>query len=384
MIQPIKYSSVNWVDGMKISQRHLTANENHLNDIIRDVASCFINKFNFGLLPVSNISEGQNLFEITNSATNDVQLIIRNCNAITASGYRIAIEDLRISVNSLQKGKGAEDTDINQLTASYYILIAVNPFDRVPEGEFDPEETPPRHLFTKPKYHVELIPVSSITKDHFGGNYIIVGLVNYNNGTVRADQSFIPPCTSVASHPDLLRHFNNNGNIMASLQQYSRIIIRKNAYKNQNSVVSRCIRQLCETMLVYFSGSYFQYRNMVHQLPPVNMIDTFSKLAYNLYNTLELMPEKEKEETLNYCNEWSDVQPHILLNQLSAVVEINYNHFNNGEYMQQIKLLMGNLQIIWEKLSALDYIGQHKENIVVKEEAVTQMIKEKKGWSIID
>jgi hypothetical protein len=366
---------------MKISRRHFTAQEDFLLDTIRDTASYGMNSYNYGLLPEGH--QPEQVFDIYNSATNDVQLHIRHCQAITQAGYRIAIDDLRISVNALGAGAYRQAQEAEGVT-QWYILISVNPFDREPAGGFDPEETPPRHLHTLPKYHVELVPAQMVNHSRTGGNYIVAGRILSDNGLVTADAAYIPPCTSLHSHPVLLSYYNAFAQSMAALQQYALRIVQKNSYKNQNSSLAASIRQLCETLLQQFAGSYFYYRNMVHQQPPVHLISIFAQLAHALYVSIELLPPQEKEEALNYCFEWSEVPPHTLLNELSAVVEINYDHHGNGTYMKTIERMLRSLCLIFEKLSGLEYIGQHKENIVVKEEAVTRVVKDRTGWSILD
>ena len=208
--------------------------------------------------------------------------------------------------------------------------------------------------------------------------------MQYKNGMANADVSFIPPCTTVNNHPLLLKYYQDFAKTIASLQQFATRIIQKNHYKNQNVALTQSIKELCSVMLSQFGDWYFYYRNISHQIAPIFMIDMFSKLAHSIYIAIEKIPEKEKEEALNYCYEWSDVPPHLLLNQLSAVVEINYDHYKNGEYMKSINMLLTSLYNIWEKLSGLEYIGQHKENIIVKEQALTQVVKDKKGWNILD
>ncbi|XZF16268.1 hypothetical protein ACTHGU_09025 [Chitinophagaceae bacterium MMS25-I14] len=379
MIQELKYKTVNWVDGMKISQKHFLACENHVTDSLRDVASYSIHQNNFGLLPAGG-ENSEDVFDVFNSATNDVQLIIRRCHAITPAGYRIAIENMTVNVNTLTANGNQQDGN----TQSYYILIAVNPFERVPQGEFDPEETPPRHLYTQPKYHVELVPADTVYNEFQGGNYIVAGRVRYEGGIIRADADFIPPCASVSSSKTLLRYYNEFARLIAGLQQFSLRIVQKNHNRSQNAPLTKSIRELCIVMLNSFSNCYFSYRNMIHLQPPVHMVEVFARLAHSVYNAIELMPDHEKEEALNYCYEWSDVAPHQLLNQLSTVTEIKYDHYKTGEYMKQISLLLNSLYNTWEKLSGLEYIGQHKENIIVKEEAIAQVVKSKKGWSILD
>ncbi len=382
MIQPIKHFAVNWVDGMKISQKHFGAQEDCFLDTIRDSTSLGLNQFNYGLLPIKESTAGHSIFEIYNSATNDVQLIIKQCHALTPAGYRIAISDLSVNVNALSSFNNTTSDKITE--ERFYILVSVNPFDRVPSGEFDPEETPPRHISSQPKYHIELVEASSLSNGRSGGNYIVAGRIIFKTGLVNADLTFIPPCTSIHSHPTLLYYYNEFSKKIAGIQQFALRIIQKNIFKNQNAALTESIKSLCNIMLHQFANSYFYYRNQVHHQPPINLVNIFAQLAHSLYNSIEIVDPKEKEEMLNYCYEWSDVSPHLLLNHLSAVVEINYDHNSTGDYMLLIQSLLQHLYNITEKLSGLEYIGQHKENIVVKEEAITQVIKDKKGWSVLD
>ena len=382
MIQPIKNFAVNWVDGMKISQKHFTAQEDFFLDAIRDVTSFGINSYNYGLLPVKENAAGQAIFEIYNSATNDVQLVIKHCHAITPAGFRIAINDLSVNVSALNSFRQSQMNAT--VEEQYYILISVNPFDRIAAGEFDPEETPPRHISSQPKYHVDLVPVSTVNNERAGGNYIVAGKIIFINGMVNADTDFIPPCTSIHSHAALLNYYNEFAKKIASIQQFVIRILQKNSFKNQNSILAESIKSICHAILQQFTANYFFYRNQLHQHAPVDLINVFAQVSLAVYNAIEIISPKDKEEMLNYCYEWSDIAPHVLLNNLSAVVEINYNHYHAGDYMKYVSVVLQNLYNITEKLSGLEYIGQHKENIVVKEQAITQTVREKKGWSVLD
>jgi hypothetical protein len=52
--------------------------------------------------------------------------------------------------------------------------------------------------------------------------------------------------------------------------------------------------------------------------------------------------------------------------------------------MKAIRQLLQSLVLVLQKLNTLEYIGQHKENIVVKEEVMVHAVKERKGWSFLD
>ncbi|NAW50025.1 hypothetical protein GNY06_00990 [Elizabethkingia argentiflava] len=380
MIQPIKNHAVNWADGMKVSERHLKAHDNFIQDTIRDSNSLGCNSFNYGLLPISmEKNNEESIFDVYSSPTKDVQLVIKHCSALTLAGYRIALSDYKTNIKSLMKSAEGHEEGIGE---SFYILVSSDPFQRVPFGDIDSDEIPPRHPFTDTKYTIELIPESTLAST--GGNYIIIGKVNIKGDIAEADQNFIPPCTNIHSHPALLSYYNSFAKSMGNLQQYALTIIQKAINTNQNSVLANNVKTLCHSLINHIAHVYFNYRNIVPHQPPIYMIEVFSGMALHIYYSTQVLAKGELEEMLNYSYEWSDVAPHTLLNQLSAVTEINYNHNNCGEHLHEIQRLLKSLEIIFSKLSSLDYIGQRKENIIVNEQDITPTNKIKKGWSLLD
>lgn len=381
MIQPIKHFAINWVDGMKVSQRHLNDQDNFLIDTIRDGNSLGITNYNYGLLPLSNEFTDKTIFDVHNTATNDVQLFIKNCSAVTLAGYRLELKDRRVSVKSLAKSLNLDE---NQMDGEYYILISVNPFDKVPFGDIDPEEIPPRHPNAHANYHIELLPVSSLNSNHSGGNYLVVGKVDFKGNIAQVNTNFIPPCTSIQSHPVLIDYYNGYAKSIGNLQQYAFKIIQKASHKNQNTSLALNVKALCTVLVDTFGDMYFQFRNIIPYQPPVFLIETFAKLALRMYNSTQVLVPGELEEMLNYSLEWSEIAPHTLLNQLSTVAETNYDHHNSGEPLLYISQMLRSLETIFAKLSELDYIGQRKENIIVNEQEVSSNTNPKRGWSVLD
>ncbi|WP_159475581.1 hypothetical protein [Chryseobacterium sp. 18068] len=381
MIQPIKHFAINWVDGMKVSQRHLNDQDNFLIDTIRDANSLGITNYNYGLLPLSNEFTDKTIFDVHNTATNDVQLFIKNCSAVTLAGYRLELKDRRVSVKSLAKSLNLDE---NQMDGEYYILISVNPFDKVPFGDIDPEEIPPRHPNAHANYHIELLPVSSLNSNHSGGNYLVVGKVDFKGNIAQVNTNFIPPCTSIQSHPVLIDYYNGYAKSIGNLQQYAFKIIQKASHKNQNTSLALNVKALCNVLVNTFGDIYFQFRNIIPYQPPVFLIETFATLALRMYNSTQILVPGELEEMLNYSLEWSEIAPHTLLNQLSTVAETNYDHHNSGEPLLYISQMLRSLETIFAKLSELDYIGQRKENIIVNEQEVSSNTNPKRGWSVLD
>ncbi|QDP84770.1 hypothetical protein FNJ88_04095 [Chryseobacterium sp. SNU WT5] len=381
MIQPIKHNAINWVDGMKVSQTHFNDQDNFIIDSIRDSNSLQINNFNYGILPIAGQFADKTVFEIYSTATNDAQLVIKNCNAITLAGYRIEIKDFSVNVRSLGKNLSATEDNIE---GDYYILISVNPFNKIPFGEIDPEETPPRHPSTKPNYSIEMVDVAALNSNLAGGNYIVLGKVNFKSNFAQIDTNFIPPTTALQSHQKQVDYYTDFVRSVSNLQQFTFKIIQKSSHKDQNTALAANVRSLCKVLINTLADSYFQFKNMSLDQPPIYVIDIFSKMALHLYNATQVIPNAELEEMLNYSLEWSEVAPHTFIGQLTLVSEISYDHYSCGEYFKNIQSLLNCLEIVFGKLSELDYIGQRKENIIVTEQEVKSKTDPKKGWSVLD
>ena len=381
MIQTIKHFPVNWVDGMKISQQHLIEQDNFVIDSIRDSNSILLNNFNYGLLPITDQFADKTIYEIINTATNDAQLIIKRCSAITQAGYRIELTDYKVNIRSLAQSMNIEQEEQD---GEYFVIASVNLFEKVPFGEIDSEEIPPRHPYTLPKYKIELINSTILNSSYSGGNYLVLGKVLIKSNIAQIDHNFIPPCTSVQSHPKLIEHYNTFVISLSNLRQYAYKIIQKASHKNQNTALAENVKTLCHTVIRTIGENYFQFKNITPNQPPIFLVNIFSKLALHLYNNTQTMIPAELEEMLNYSLEWSEVAPHTILNHLTTVAEINYDHHNSGESFVQINTLLKNLEVVFGKLSDLDYIGQRKESIIVNEQEVKSNIDPKKGWSVID
>src|SRR5699024_4123747 len=131
----------NWTDGMKISEKHFVSHDNFILDTIRDANSLQLNNYNYGLLPIGHRSFIEDsYFDVFKTATNDVQINIKHCRALTAAGYRIELTNFKTNIKSITKAE--EDTE-NIESENYYVIVSVNPFKRVPFGDIDAEETPP-------------------------------------------------------------------------------------------------------------------------------------------------------------------------------------------------------------------------------------------------
>ncbi len=385
MLFPRKHAAVNWIDGMKISRRHFMETEDHFTDAIRDTASLFLHSYDFGLLPPYR---GQRLscdFEINERVTRQVEIRLRQCNAVTAGGVRIHILPEAYAEQLVRSYSFAEEEPQEENQVNYYnVVLSVNPYERIPAGTPDPVETPPRHPHVLNGVELAILPAEQVTAPDMGLHHLVIGQLVRKNGRVSVNDQYIPPSTAVVSHPVLIRYYEQLSMLLNDIQMSSFRIIEKVTARDQRTDLANNIKALCERMLDYIAQVFFTYRNMVHQQSPVVMVGVFSNLAHIFYTGLNYPGSREKEEMLKYFYEWKDVTPGNFEDLLAKTVDIVYDHYNIRHSMQQVQDCMQVLSALWNKLSSLEFIGQRRENIVVAEQRTIEQTKARNTWSLLD
>lgn len=379
---------VNWVDGMKISKNHLAQTEDYFIDIVRDTNSIRLTNYNFGMLPPYRNENLSGDFEITERISNHVGIELRKCNAITSGGCRINInptdetEYMRLDY-PFEKDIAAIESRNEQLF--WDVILVVRPFDRTPLGTPDPEETPPRHPDTVNSYSLFIKPAGQINVDEFGMHHLIIGRVTKISDRYEVDRTYIPPCTSMSSHPDLKKYYEQFGKYLNDIEVSSHKIIQKIHEREHISDIGRNINLICEQLLSNISIMYFNYRNKGRHYTPIEALNVFSSLAHITFVSINFIQKKKREEMLQYFYEWSDVTPGNFTEMLTDMLELTYDHHNIRAMMSLTDDYLSMFSALWIKLSSLEYIGQHKENIVVAEKIQkTDFGSKRSEWTILD
>jgi len=385
MLFPLKNILVNWVDGMKVSKEHLVQTEDYFIDVIRDTVNMQLNSYTYGLLPPYKGEKLSSDFEIMERVTNHVEIELRQCNAITIGGCRININPNDTS-GYLKLDHLFEGEEDNSKENKYWdVILVVRPFERVPVGIPDPEETPPRHPDSDKAYSLFIKPAGQINAEQFGMHHLVIGRIVKSNERYEVDRNYIPPSITMQSHPELKRYYERFGKYLNDIEISSQRIIQKIQDRENSIDIAKNTQSLCEYILNFIAPAYFRYRNMGRNFAPIEIVDVFSSFAHVCYVSLNFISKKKREEMLQYYYEWSDVTPGNFIELLSEMLEITYDHQNIRMIMDKIESFLSVFSSLWIKLSTLEYIGQHKENIVVAEKIQKQESQiRKSGWTIID
>ena len=382
MLFPLKKLLVNWVDGMKISKEHLSNTEDYFIDTVRDSVNIRLNSYNYGILPPYKGETGSSDFEIMERMTDHVEIELRRCNAITAGGCRIDINPSDSS-GYLKLDHVFEESD-NPQENVWDVILIVHPFGRVPVGVPDQDETPPRHPYANRKYILSVTSKGQINAEELGMHNLIIGRIIKSGNRYEVDRSYIPPCTSMLSHPDLKEYYERFGKYLNNIEVSSHKIIQKILERDKSLSVAVNTQFLCEHILDYVVTVFFKYKNMGRNFTPIETAELFAAFAHRCFVALNFIPKTKRDEMLQYYYEWSDVTPGNFVDLLTNMLESTYDHNNIRAIMEQMDKFLDVFSTLWVKLSSLEYIGFRRDNVVVAIQEKSEIPMRKSGWTILD
>ncbi len=386
MLPKIQYNLTHWVDGMKIRRDHFVNSENALLDAVRDAAAGQLTNFNFGLLTPAAGDRKSLEITVLRSQSDDFKISVSLCRAITAGGSRIEIMPEYHEEIICEDKAEALISGRSKAYSSFWAVITVDPFNRVPFGNPSPEETPPRNPHSKPNYRLNLIAEEDLETEGFSAFHFPVAKFKLKAKELTLDNTYIPPCALIQGHPAMVQLYKGIGESLNKIQEYTSEIVKKVIGKSQNTTLALSVRKLSEQCARSISSEFFKIRMVYTQSPPIHLADVVVRLANDIKLTLDFMIEKEKEEMLNYFKEQTQLTSAAFYEMIVNVIDLDYDHYNIYDSFAPILSCLEKLTDIFEKLSELDLIGSRKsKDIFVRELDVNDgKPAKKKGFNLLD
>jgi hypothetical protein len=360
-----KQRLVNWTGTMELSDKIFRQTEDFFLDAIADGAMLGLRNYNYGLLPSRSGDRIYNGIRVSEHITDRIEVQLNSCDAITSSGFRINFgED-----NPLMKHYSpSEDKNLgNRNIRDWDIILSVDPFHRIPVGTPDPEETPPRHPDAESSYALYVMPKGEINTMESGRHHLTIGRIHRDGDRYSVDTQYIPPCTSMSSHPELSEYYDRFAEMFNSIEKSSKAIVGKMHGHSNRSDLERNIQTVCRNVMRYIACIYFDLRNRGRLSAPIEIVNYVSSTAHTVYSELSLLATREKVEMLKYFHEWADVSPAAFEKLLSDALDIIYDHNDIRATMKCSDDFLHTFSKLWACLAGLEFIGQHKESIVVSE-----------------
>ena len=87
---------------------------------------------------------------------------------------------------------------------------------------------------------------------------------------------------------------------------------------------------------------------------------------------------------LKYFHEWNGIAPATFEQMLDEVTNKRYNHSRINESMVSVGGAIEALEELLVSLSRLEFIGQHKESIVISERQIQDTSSNGRNWTLVD
>jgi len=369
---------VNWIDGMKVNKGHFISTDNSFIEQIQNVYSSFLNPFNYGLLLQSGIQNNPVKIHIDIDNQGYIHVKVLSCTAITSGGSRIEINEANFSDSELLAVMPQVKFNQGKVNSQeYFICLTVNLFERVPFGIPNPEEIPPRLPGIIPGYHLSVH--SQEEKGTISGlNSLIIGKLIFVDNKPEIDESYIPACQLIYSHPRLAEYHAQLVKILGQIEIDVVDILRSIKTKKQVTSIAETVGDVSDAVLNFLGVHLVEFRKMAKYFPPVYIFEQMAALARTINNALNKQPAAEKEELYNYIQDWSNLKQGEFEKLLTDAIEFDYDHNDINSSIQKLAPFINDISQIFHTLSNLDFIGKKKDRqIFVKEQ------KEKPGSSFL-
>ncbi|PXV63762.1 hypothetical protein CLV62_11211 [Dysgonomonas alginatilytica] len=380
-----KYKLNNWIPGADIEIDQLIKTEDYFTENLIDSLAIEITDTNYGLLPLQSSQNESCKLELELQDKGTARLNLTHCNGITRTGYVIHYDSAHNQPIHTLLDFGLQDTEEETLPSYWDVVLTVNPFQRVPLANTGKNKKIPTDLFTASLFSLSVVSAFSSGKNEKGVYNLIIGRIVKNADAFMLDSQYIPPCTEMESHCELIRYNALFGKHLNELERVSCNIIEKIHSRPHKSPLEESVFGICKAIIMYIAEIHFRYRNMSSYSTPVKNITYFSSLASQIQMTLAKLTKTDKEELLKYFQQWNDVTPGAFEEMLKNTSQIKYNHNDIRPAMTQLEQFLIFITDLWHTLNGLHFIGQHKENIVISERIKEPDTPKSTGsWVIFD
>ncbi len=322
---------------------------------------CTGTAINFGLLPPETGKEKSLELLLDLDHNNKLKIKLLECRAVTLGGARIELNQSNEQLSDKQISLEIDFDFSSVRNQELDIILVVNPFSRTPMGLPNPDESPPRHPFSMPQYLIELVPSEQIKRSEFGRYHLPLGRLEVKIGEVKFAEYYIPPCTSVKAHPQLLDYYRQYDDSLKELLSYTLQIIRKIKARSERTSLAENMQLLTEQMAFCLTDVLNDFYLYVPHQSPIYMVGHFTRLARIMRTALRCMPEEEREQLLMYLSEWTTQTPGEFEAQIERIIHLEYNHYDINDNLEPINRFNEMLFVIFDKIRQLDFIGHKKQ-----------------------
>jgi hypothetical protein len=332
--------SVNWQDGMLITQQHLRDQETYFRDLVRWHTLSTADQF--GL--VKKVADKPSLAMKFSVVGSRLRVEVTRCQALTPDGHYIEI-------NESNRSALFAESDLSESVIP--IWLTVTPGARKPIGDPDPQEAVPRlpYLVSASELHVGKKPAMP------EGNIVQIAQLQQEGGDVSLAPAYFPPCLTISADDQLAAKAvdlrNRMENLLSLASRAYSAIATAGALSDQSTSLQTAFKETMYHFGYHLAASLDQFtigRNSGH---PLEMVIFFKRLFRVFTTLLNFRPGLKDylNERFFIKEQKSDVGR--FMSSVDSFLLADYNHRDIGSQVKMIDATVTTLRSILGFLAQL-------------------------------
>ncbi|UGU17168.1 SMP-30/gluconolactonase/LRE family protein [Sinomicrobium kalidii] len=372
MAEDIRYFPVNWIDGMKINKNHFIDLQNNAEDLVRDARNMGVNQLQYGLLSTKFMAPFE--YSVIIDEHNELNVSIKFMKAVTPGGGRIEITDY---TGEFSEKISLENYDFKE--NNRFLLLNVDPYNRVPTGTQNMEEIPPRFPFAMPKYYLTTVAETEVTQNNIGPLQFPIAKFMSQGSVFETVETYIPPCVTVNSHPSLVKLFEAYDAFFKQMEFYAVQISQKIRFRRlsgDENLIADIVFATLERILGYVGQTINQNRWKGFYSSPMEVLDRVVSLARVMKNSFDSFSGDGKEMVFNYFAEWTtELGSGDYEKLFSETINLKYKGYDMGPCVKGVMEFIEKTDHLFSILNQLDYIGRKKDSGIFVNENIVKTDK---------
>jgi hypothetical protein len=351
-----KLYSVNWQDGMLITQKHLREQERYLEHLSQWHA--IQGGDNYGLIRKS--FSGRSALSLNLSVSgNRLRVTVDNCQALTPDGHYI---DIGESNHDIVRG----EAEISETIVPVY--IGVDSESKKAVGEPDPAEDIPRVPYLKNNYTVHLGAAPNMPE----GRYVKVAELILNGSEVTLSPSYYPPCMTIYADDRLSETASEMRNRLENLLSLStrayRAISTSGSLKGTSTSLQIAFKDTIGNFVYHLASTLDSFIVGPNAGHPINLTVIFKRL-FRVFSTLaNLHPGLKDYLNERYFSKELSSEIGRYLSAIEGFIMTDYNHQDIGGQIKAIDDILDTLRGVFA------FLAQTKSDALGEQAVATETL----------
>lgn len=334
--------SVNWQDGMLLTQQHLQAQERFIEELTRWYSAPLGDRY--GLVRFG--SDGESALQVSATVSGDrVRVEVRRCQAITPDGHIIYI------AGDSQRLHGTVPLPSGEVP----VFVGVEPAQKIETGEPDASEEVPRLPDRTSAYSLHIGESPQVSR----GRAVQIAVLTGASGEVVHSPHYLPPCVTTYAHESLhakVTELRNRLESYLSIGNRAYAALAGGSLSGGGTELRTGVMETIYQFVSYLSSTLDDFvvgRNAGH---PMSVVLFHKKLFRVFYTLLNLQPGVRDYVHERYFVQEAGSDVSRFMSQIDDFVLAEYNHEAIGQHVaaiesisEQIKGLLAHLANVKEE-----------------------------------